>query len=236
MSYDQRVQRHRLTLLYAWLLCTALGLSVAHADGVRLTLQGASVPYAQVEYVLAEKRGTVVAESNKRFVGRFGRQEVVAVLTRADLDALLTKLDQDGIWSLRTRQTVRRQTRWTISITQGERRHEVVVDDPEIRLDGHHLRVINRVRARVKAAVPTRRFHDPMLLPTEGGTLNLRTLPVAKFWLDGVLMPEPTPIRGLRVQAGRHRLEFRPLAGGPLTPYDITVEAGRATSLNLKLE
>lgn len=194
------------------------------------------MPYAQAEYVVAEKRGTIVAEANKRFAERFGRQEVVAVLTRGDLDTLLEALERDGIWALHTRRTVRRQTRWTIVITQGARRHQVVVDDPELRLDGRHLRIIDRVRARVQAAVPSRRFQDAMLLPGEGGTLNLRTRPLARVRLDGVLLQEPTPIRGLRVQAGRHRLEFLPLAGGPMKPYDIAVEAGRATSLNLKLE
>lgn len=236
LSYDHAVKSHALRVLYASLLCTAPGLGIARADGVRLTLEGVTVPYAQVEYVLAEKRGTVVAESNKRFAARFGRQEVVAVLTRADLDGLLDRLARDGIWTLRTRRAVHSQTRWTIEVTRGDRRHAVVVDDPETRLDGRHLRIIERVRARVNAAVPQRRFQDPMLLPKEGGTLNLRTLPIARVRLDGVWLPTPTPIRGLRVQAGRHRLEFLPLAGGAPTPYDIAVEAGRATSLNLKLE
>ncbi|MGK0361629.1 MAG: hypothetical protein ACI9U2_003947, partial [Bradymonadia bacterium] len=117
LSYDHAVKRHGPTILYAWLLCTALGVGLAHADAVRLTVEGPGVPYAQAEYVVAEKRGTVVAESNKRFAERFGRQELVAVLTRADLDALLDALKRDGVWSLRTRRAARRQTRWTIVIT-----------------------------------------------------------------------------------------------------------------------
>ena len=236
LSYDHAVNQHAPRILHAWLLCTTLGLGVAQADGVRLRLEGAGVPYVSVEYVLAEKRGTVVAESNKRFAQRFGHQEVVAVLTRADLDALLDALEADGIWALRTRKGVRPVTRWTIDITRGARKHQVIVDDPALRLDGRHLRVIDRVRARVQAAVPPRIFQDPMLLPSEGGTLNLRTLPIARVRLDGVLLPISTPIKGLRVQAGRHTLEFLPSTGGPATPYNIAVEAGRATSLNLKLE
>jgi hypothetical protein len=209
-------------------------------DGVVIALSGPAVPYERVDYAVQAKRGTVVAEVNKQFAHRFGRQDAVAALTREELDGLLDVLARMGVWRLKSRRTAQHRTRWRIAVVRGRRTHVVVVDDPAERPDGRHYAVIEHVRRTVTDRTRALPFHDAMLLRSEAGALALRTRPPARVRLNGVLLPRPTPIQGLRVKAGKHRVEFLPLEPGALrarsTPYDIVVEAGRATSLNVTLE
>lgn len=226
---------HATTVIQALILCT-LGATARAEDGIRLILTGPQVPFETVEYAVEEKRGAVVAEYGKRFVARFGHLDKVAVLTRPDLDALLGQLDAAGIWALDSRTRKGATARWVIRVAQGARRHAVTVDDPFERFDGAHAEVIALVRGRVEAELGQAIFQDPMLLRTEAGTLNLRTDRPARVRLDGVLLGAPTPIRGLRVEAGTRKVEFLPVGGGPPVVHEVRVEAGRATSLNLTLE
>lgn len=232
-----------MTILHRCLLCIlavgalATSARVARAaDGVVIRLSGPAVPYETVDYALHERRGAVLAEVNKQFAAGFGRQDAVAVLPRDALDTLLKTVADRGAWDLKSVRKKAHQTRWTIELTQGARRRVVVIDDVAQRPDGRHLAVIEAVRSAVAAHTRDLPFHDALLLRSEAGILALRTRPAARVRLDGVLLPRPTPIKALRVRAGLHQIEFLPLDGGPATPYDVRVEAGRATSLNVKLE
>lgn len=223
--------------LVCLLFSAALGLPgvAAAEDGVRVSVSGPQVPFETAEYAVEVKRGTVVAEYSKRFAARFGHLDRVAALTRPDLTALLDRLDALGLWTLRDARRANAGLRWTIKAQRGDRRIAITIDEPTLQ-PGPHLAVIAAVRARVEAELGRSIFQDPMLLRSEGGVLNLRTRPPARVRLDGVLLAAPTPIRGLRVEAGRRKVELLPIGGGPPVTHTVRVEAGRATSLNLTLE
>ena len=226
---------HRLVpLLLALLPVAALA---DDADHVRLSLTGPAVPYASVVYELARERGAVVATVTKRFADGFGHRSEVGLLTDRDLTALLTELTALGAYTLTPRIITGAQTPrtiYTLSIRRAGRHRTLTVHDPEWSPETRHRALFDRIRAAAAAHTDPIPFRDALLLPHEAGTLWVRSTPPATLALDGVPITGRTPT-DLRVAAGPHRLTLTPIGGGEPRDYDITIRAGKTTSLTLDL-
>lgn len=224
---------HRLLpLLLALIPVTA---AADDADHVRLTLTGPAVPYASIVHDLARERGAVVATVTKRFADGFGHRSEVGLLTDRDLTQLLTELTALGAFTLPPRTTRAPRTIYTLSIRRGDRHRTLTVHDPEWSPETRHRALFDRIRAASAAHTDPIPFRDALLLPHEAGTLWVRSTPPATVALDGVPLPGGTPMTDLRVTAGPHRLTLTPIGGGEPRDYDITIRAGKTTSLTLDL-
>lgn len=211
------------------------------ADGVRVTLTGPAVPHAEVVYEVLAERGTVTVGVTRRFAADFGKSTEVALLPRADLDALMARLAGMGLFELTHSDAPRARVRVRIEARRGAKTVDATVADPE-RTDVGHARLeaergqlfLDVVRAVVRAHTPPYTFSDPMLLPTEAGRLRVRSRPAARVSLDGVRLEARTPINSLRVPAGAHTLMLETDAG-LVRRYDVKVEAGKTTSIDVEL-
>jgi len=81
--------------------------------------------------------------------------------------------------------------------------------------------------SRPRAAAPKRRAH-----PT--GTLDLTTEPAGQVYLGGRSLGG-TPLRGVTLPAGAHRLELRNPSLGLRYPFRVEVSAGQRTSRSIRL-
>jgi len=194
------------------------------------------VPYESVTYAIERKRGALVVTVSKRFVKPFGGRDEVSLLTEEAWAELRTALEAGGVFTLpsvkgpKARSTTRVEADW------GSRQHSWTVDDPGISFDGRHAHCIALVRALVSKRVGEIEFRDVMLLPGESGRLRVFADRPATVALDGVLLGSNTPLLSLRVSAGVHRVELRPLRSDAVYSYSVKVEAGKTTSLSVELK
>ncbi len=221
-------------VLACFLYALPSAVVATEGDGVRVVLTGPGTPYARVEFSVLEKRGSVVATVSKTFSGPFGRREKVGLLAGDEFHALLEALAGQGAFGLPSRPHEGGQAVYTVELTTKGRHHRFEVADPELLDDPRYLEVIRRVRAVVGEHAGTIAFQDRMLLPGEGGVLRVSSTPPARVWLDDIALPGETPIAGLRVEAGPHKVRLQ-TATGLTETYEVKVDVGKTTSLNVEL-
>ncbi|MCB9538388.1 MAG: PEGA domain-containing protein [Myxococcales bacterium] len=204
------------------------------ADGVRLTLSGPAVPHAEVVYEVLAERGTVTVGVARRFAADFGQSTEVALLPRPELDALMARLAGMGVFALTDADDPAARVRLRLEARRGDATVAVTVADPDRAADERAQAALTAVRAVVRANTPPSTFSDPMLLPTEAGRLRIRSRPPARVGLDGVRLEARTPINSLRVPVGAHTLELE-TDTGVVRRYDVKVEAGKTTSVDVDL-
>ncbi len=207
----------------------------AEGDGVRVSMSGASTPYAVVEFAVVEKRGTVVAEVIKTYAADFGRDERVGLLPRDEYDALVGALERLGAYTLPDAVAKAPRVTWQVEARRAGRGHRFRVTDPELLDDRRYAALLARVAAVVAEHAGAVPFRDRMLLPSEAGRLEVRATPRARVWLDEVALPGWTPIPDLRVAAGRHRLRLVSETG-VAREYEVKVDVGGTTSLSVELK
>ena len=122
-----------------------------------------------------------------------------------------------------------------MDLEAGARRHRFTVTDPHDRPGGEHLAVIQVIRGAVEGQTGGLPYEDPFLLKEEAGVLQVITDVQARLRVDGLWIRGRTPVRGLRLAAGRHTLELWPDGGGEAHPYDIKIDPGRTTTLRVEL-
>lgn len=203
--------------------------------GVRVTLTGPGTPYAEVVHEVGRRHGTVVVSVRKTFAAGFGHRDEVGLLTDDDLEALLDGLVALGAFELASSPRKDHRARHRVEIAWKGRHHVFEVDDPELQADERYGRLITRVRAAVGHAAGVVPFQDAMLLPEEAGRLNIVADPPARARIDGVVIEGTTPLGGLRLPAGSHRVELTPVGGGPARTYDVKIEVGKTTNLTVNL-
>lgn len=229
-----RVAR-RLLAVTALLALVGPAAAELPGDGVRLVLSGPATPYAEVRYEVSYRRGTVVAEVDKTFAAGFGHRGEVGLLGRGDLSALLDGITALGGFTLRDHTTKAPRTVWRIETRHGNKRHRLVVHDPERIADGRYRALIERVRGLVDTTVGQVPYRDGLLLDGEYGRLRLRSTPRATLSVDGVPWPGTTPMNDVRLPAGTHTLALSPVEGGEPHTYEVQIVVGKTTSLTVEL-
>lgn len=96
------------------------------------------------------------------------------------------------------------------------------VEAPRGQLRGHR-------RSRPEKARPA-----PSPAPAAPGRLNLLSIPSADVWLEGRSLGR-TPLVGIELPAGRHRLQLRPVEGGEPRHIMVTIRSGERTSQSVSL-
>ncbi|MCB9522102.1 MAG: hypothetical protein H6702_01815 [Myxococcales bacterium] len=221
---------HPLTLTslcLAILAAPAAGIC-GDGDGVRLTISGPAVPYAEVVHEIRERNEAVTARVTKTFAGDFGRRDAIGLLTLAELPSLLSEA-RTAV--LEARAPVG-PARYHLEITQtGQRRQGWLVPGE----GGAEPALATRLRAVVAAATGPVPFHDALLLPEEAGRLHVQADRPARVALDGVDLAGQTPLSGVLVVAGDHAVRLTPLDGGEAQVYPIKILPGRTTTLAVEL-
>lgn len=226
----------RPLLLAAAVLLAAPAAAELPGDGVRLLLGGPATPYAAVRYEVSYRRGTVVAEVDKRFADGFGHRGEVGLLAKGDLEALMDEVEALGGFTLRGHSHADPRTVWQVETRRGAKRHRFVVHDPERLADARYRSLIDRVRTRVRLTVGAVPYRDRLLLDGEYGRLRLRARPRATLAVDGVPWPGTTPMNDVRLPAGTHTLALTPVEGGEAHTYEVQIVVGKTTSLNVELK
>lgn len=215
------------------------GTPFAHAqesDGLTIRLSGPGLAYQSVEYSLEARHGTVIARVTKRFIGRFGHFEKIDLLALEELPQLLGRWfpEEPTAAPLDLRSPHARaqiEVRWRRGVQRG---HWLLSWPPSPR-GAEYLARVREIQAQIEARVGAIAYRDALLLPTESGRLQVSSTPSAQVRLNGILLPEPTPLPDLILAAGRYELALIPLDGGPEQRHTIEVPAGRLTRLQLDL-
>jgi len=205
---------------------------------VRIELRGPATPYDRIIMEVTERRGARLAVLEKHFALGFGRREKVGLLLPADHERLLERLSALGAFELGSTRGPAHRAEYVVVIARGGRRHRFVVHDPAQQPDARYRRIIAEVRATVPRHAGDVAFRDALLLPEESGLLRIDARPAARVTVDGVALTETTPIGGLPLLAGTHRIRLVPVvapAGAAGAGYTIKVERGKTTTLNVEL-
>lgn len=209
------------------------------AQALSVEVSGPAVAGARVEHVIERSQGTLVVRVGKFMPDGFGRREAVGLFTDEDLADLVRDLDALGAFALPSLpRHGRRPPRaiYRVRLDVGERRHHFEVADPGRLPDGRHAAVIARLRAAVEGKTGQLPLQDDLLLPEEAGLVHVLTDVPARVLVVGQGFEGKAPVRGLRLPVGVHVLEVVPIDGGAANRYEIRVDAGRTTSLDLQLK
>lgn len=119
----------------------------------------------------------------------------------------------------------------SVSIRQGARRYEGVV--PVERLNPSCVDELFRL---VEERVELPPYRMPFWNEGEWGALQAGSDLPARVYVDGWDTRETTPMTGLRLEPGVHRVVWRSLQGDLDKEVDVTIERGRTTTVNVVLE
>ncbi len=91
------------------------------------------------------------------------------------------------------------------------------------------------IRDPVLAAVGWTPYAVPFWVEGEYGTLRTDASLVARVYVDDRPTGLTTPVRGLRLEPGRHRVRWVAVATGAVREVEVLIEAGVTTSLDIDL-
>ena len=177
-----------------------------------------------------------MAAFSRRFKKPFGHQEGVGLVTPDELHQLMVNLKGLGAFQLKTEVHTNHHLRYRLEVVDTNGAHiDVTIDDPHTSSQPHAARIIEATRNFVEEVAPIPPFVDPMLLPAQSGTLRIVSRPPARVWIDGVPLAGHTPINATRARAGKHTARLTTLDGLVSEDYEVSVEVGRLTSLDVTL-
>ena len=226
-------------VLAALLASPATTALPADDDRVEIELSGEGVAYERVVYELRARGRSCVVRRTQHLGGTFGVQEAVGLWPREQLDGLLDALGEVGAMDLpstRLDSRVGPVTTYDVTIRRGGLEHRFAALNPEVHVNPRYRAVIALVRAAVETAVGPTGFSDGRVRAGEAGFLRLKTDRPARVRIDGVEFGLGPPFDGLKLVAGTHLLETLPTAGGRAQRFEITIDRGKTTSLQLTLE
>jgi len=229
---------------------------VAKKDGLqgawaRVFLRANPGPFQYVAYEITA-RGSAGVMSHLR--GMMGRRDAVIrteLVSRDRLRAVFTELqrlnaaglrppkrpvhvaknaDDDRRWPDRSSVPV-----YELSYRYAGVEHTVVVAAPYRSADPRYARFINVVRAAVVGRVGHIGYHGPTGAHGEAGYLHVDSVPTAKVFLDGVELPNKTPVLAFAARAGVHVLVLENKKHRLRRTYKVRIRAGRTTSLEVDL-
>lgn len=111
----------------------------------------------------------------------------------------------------------------------------VVVADPYRSADPRYARFINAVRDEVIATVGDVGWHSGTSEDAKAGYLFIDSVPSADVWVDGVKLPEKTPVFAYAAAAGKHTVVLENEAQGLKKTFKVKVRRGATTSLEVDL-
>ena len=138
------------------------------------------------------------------------------------------------------------QPRMDVPLTSAEPIYEVsyrldgvektwLVADPYLHAEPRYGRFINLVRSFVIGATGEIAYHGPTGPPSRRGFLFIDSVPGASVTVDGVQLPDQTPVFAYALAAGRHVVVLKNVEHGLERTYKVKVQPGMTTSLEVDL-
>lgn len=219
-----------------------LPMSLAHAPSVRVELvgQGPLSPYKRVRYVLRHGHGASTIGVTKEFLGQqLPRQQKVGLLTEADRDRLLTALDHCDLVGLTDASAARRPAAmtWTFRVWVGDGFDKTLtVADPELQPDPRYQSCLDAMRSAARRRLGATPFRDVYYAEGTFGYLHVASLPsAASVFVDDRAVGEVTPVGGLLLPVGEHKIELVADKVGLRRVYSVKIMADITTNLDVDL-
>ncbi|MSP92933.1 MAG: hypothetical protein EXR79_14210 [Myxococcales bacterium] len=124
---------------------------------------------------------------------------------------------------------------YELSFRLGGRENTFLVADPYVLADRRYAQFINAVREAVVATAGDIAWHAPTGAQGAEGYLFIDSVPSAQVTVDGVVLPEETPILAYTVAAGPHLIVLESPKHGLRREYKVKVGPGLTTSLEVDL-
>lgn len=216
----------------------ALGhIDVAAQDNARVTLSVLSdlSPYDSVRYEVKRRGTTVIASLSKQLADGFDELGDVALLPLDEMTTVVEGLRACGIEDLAPDAPDDPLLTYQLEIELGTY-HRVVRFAGRATLPGTPQWCVARLIMDTYFA-----FGDPVPFENrfwnEGnfGQLQVDSTPAARLIIDGRDTGLTTPVWGYRLEPGRHELRFVNDGLGIDRTYDVTVEIGLTTRLEVEL-
>ncbi len=226
------------------------------ADGLagawaRVFVRANPGPFQYVAYEITA-RGSAGVMSHLR--GMMGRRDAVIrtnLVSRARLRAVFQQLnalgaaqllppnrptvvsldrDDDRKWPDRSKVPI-----YELSFRLGKTERTVVIADPFRDPDPRYVAFINAVRGAVVRTVGDIGYHGATGAAGQTGYVHIDSVPGATVRLDGVLLPNRTPVLAFPTKPGPHTVVLENKALGLKRTFTVRVRAGRSTSLEVDL-
>ncbi len=139
---------------------------------------------------------------------------------------------------LRLRQDVPHESAvpiYELSYRLAGKERTVLIAEPTLHADPRFSRFIAEVRRFVFDAAGEIGYHGPTGPDSRRGFLFIDSVPGATVTVDGVRLPEPTPVFAYAVSAGKHIVELENKEHGLKQRYKVTVKPGMTTSVEVDL-
>ncbi len=124
---------------------------------------------------------------------------------------------------------------YELSYRLGDKEKTVMIASPTLHPDPRFGRFITEVRRFVIASVGDIGYHGPTGPPSRRGFLFIDSVPGASVTVDGVALPDPTPVFAYAVSAGKHVVVLENKEHGLKQTYKVTVKPGMTTSVEVDL-
>ena len=230
-----RAMRCTVCGIIAHLLLWGGAAWAAEGDGVRLVVHGPAVPWTQITYEVAHRHGGVTARVTKAWPEGFGRREEVGLVPAEELTDLLADIEAVvPLWP-KGRRSTRYRARYTLIVDRAGQRRSWVVHDPNLGEANAPSKIMALIGAVIGENTRPVRFQDALLLPDESGWLKVDADVVSAVRVDGVLVADHTPLQGLRLPVGAHKIRLSPLDGRAPRVYPIKIEMKKTTALVVEL-
>ena len=205
---------------------------------VRMKRTGGLSPFELVEDTVVLRGSTPMANHAKDLVNYDEHMNRMALLTLEEYRALLDKLEELDILVLRdfeVRPERKDLPTYAIEYQRNGRRNKIHIHGLGYSEDPRHAAVVDLIRETVRAKCGPIHFRNVFFEPGEVGYLNVESRPLADVLIDGVETRERTPLFGFEMKRGTHKLELRDKEKGIDRTFDVTIEPGMTTILNVDL-
>ena len=205
---------------------------------VSLRITGGLMPYRRVSYEVLWRKRMAVASHYRALVNYDEALSNMKLVPTEDFVALLDRLGREGAFDLPDApppgRSVGAQT-FELEVRRNGKTHLFRVTEPTGQPDARYAATVDLVRAFVIDVVGEIPFRNVFFDAGAFGFLNLTAVPVCRLWVDGRDTGLDTPIYGLELPKGSHKLELVAKDEGWKRDHTIRTEGGMTTILHMDL-
>ena len=200
---------------------------------IRITMRDPFSVYAQSVYEWKSRGQSPMVVLTRVHVAGWGRTSELGLVAVADYQIMLRRIGQclTAEAGPAAEPDPPQAIGVSVSLRQGERRFEGVMP-----LERLAPACVDDLFRMVEERVDLPPYRMPFWNEDEWGALQAGSDLPARVYVDGWDTGEITPMTGLRLEPGIHRVVWRSLQGDLEKELDVTVERGRTTTVNVVLE
>ncbi len=199
---------------------------------VTITIHDAFSPYASSSYEWKARGQSPMVVLTRVHVAGWGRNSELGLVAVAEYQTMLGQIAQClSTVPMMAYGSLDEATGVSVSVRHGAQRYESDFETPTF--NGSCLDALLHL---VEERVTLPPYRMPFWNEGEWGALQTGSDLPARVYVDGWDTGETTPLTGLRLEPGVHRVVWRSLQGELDKELDVTVERGRTTTVNVVLE